>query len=84
MDPQFKVRHVHNFVEESDVVIWLGDLNYRLEMPRASVGFLISHNLEEVISQLICREHHEVYPTLKLRIKNTVFSLLSLFEWLDV
>ncbi|KAG0610138.1 hypothetical protein M758_7G041400 [Ceratodon purpureus] len=49
LEPQFKVRHVHNFVEESDVVIWLGDLNYRLEMPRASVGFLISHNLEEVL-----------------------------------
>ncbi|KAG0625174.1 hypothetical protein M758_2G033400 [Ceratodon purpureus] len=49
-EPQLKaVRHVHNFVEESDVVIWLGDLNYRVEMPRANVGFLISHNLEEVL-----------------------------------
>lgn len=54
--PKYKVRHVHNFVEESDVVIWLGDLNYRVEMPRSSVGFLISHNLEEVVSQTLLPE----------------------------
>ena len=51
LEPQVQVRsRVHNVVEESDVVIWLGDLNYRVEMPRACVESLISHNLEEVIS----------------------------------
>ena len=74
MEPRSKVRHVHNFVEQSDVVIWLGDLNYRLEMPRASVGFLISHNLEEVISELFLK-HHEVDPESKLQ-----FSLQNIFE----
>lgn len=46
--PHCKVRLAGNFVEDSDFVIWLGDLNYRVEMPRNSVGLLLSHNLEEV------------------------------------
>lgn len=38
-----------NVVEQSDVVIWLGDLNYRVEMPRSSVQTAIKNNrLEEV------------------------------------
>jgi hypothetical protein len=37
-----------NLVEESDVVVWLGDLNYRVELPRSSVHFLINHKLQEV------------------------------------
>jgi hypothetical protein len=47
-EPHCKVKLAGNFVEDSDFVIWLGDLNYRVEMPRDSVGLLISHNLEEV------------------------------------
>ncbi len=39
-----------NLVEESDVVVWLGDLNYRVELPRSSVHFLINHKLQEVKS----------------------------------
>lgn len=38
-----------NLVEESDVVVWLGDLNYRVELPRSSVQNLINHKLQEVI-----------------------------------
>ncbi|KAH9549832.1 hypothetical protein CY35_10G039900 [Sphagnum magellanicum] len=37
-----------NLVEESDVVVWLGDLNYRVELPRSSVHFLINHKLQEL------------------------------------
>jgi hypothetical protein len=37
-----------NLVEDSDVVVWLGDLNYRVELPRSSVHFLINHKLQEV------------------------------------
>jgi hypothetical protein len=47
-EPYCKLRVGSNFVEKTDVVIWLGDLNYRVELPRSSVGFLISHNLEKV------------------------------------
>ncbi|CAM6013911.1 unnamed protein product [Sphagnum balticum] len=39
-----------NLVEESDVVVWLGDLNYRVELPRSSVHFLINHKLQELWS----------------------------------
>jgi hypothetical protein len=48
-EPYCKLRVGSNFVEKTDVVIWLGDLNYRVELPRSSVGFLISHNLEKVL-----------------------------------
>ena len=38
-----------NVVEESDVVIWLGDLNYRVELPRSTVQTSIKNNrLQEV------------------------------------
>lgn len=38
-----------NIVEESDVVIWLGDLNYRIELPRSSVQTSVKLNmLQEV------------------------------------
>ncbi|KAJ7528736.1 hypothetical protein O6H91_15G016700 [Diphasiastrum complanatum] len=36
-------------VEKYDVVIWLGDLNYRVEGSRNSVGLLIKHNLEKFL-----------------------------------
>jgi len=36
-------------VEQSDVVIWLGDLNYRVELPKSSVQTAIKNNrLQEV------------------------------------
>ncbi|OAE26899.1 hypothetical protein AXG93_4762s1090 [Marchantia polymorpha subsp. ruderalis] len=38
-----------NFIEQADMIVWLGDLNYRVEMSRNSVSFLISHKLEEVL-----------------------------------
>ncbi|KAL2603068.1 hypothetical protein R1flu_003927 [Riccia fluitans] len=38
-----------SFIEQADMVVWLGDLNYRVEMNRNSVSFLINHKLEEVL-----------------------------------
>jgi hypothetical protein len=32
-------------VEESDVVVWLGDLNYRIELPRNLVQTSIKQNI---------------------------------------
>ena len=37
-----------NLVEDSDVVVWLGDLNYRLELPRCSVISMIKSKMQEV------------------------------------
>lgn len=34
-----------NMVEESDVVVWLGDLNYRIELPRNLVQTSIKQNI---------------------------------------
>ncbi|EFJ17200.1 hypothetical protein SELMODRAFT_421239 [Selaginella moellendorffii] len=38
-----------NAVEESDLVIWVGDLNYRVVGHRNSVGVLIKNNLEKLL-----------------------------------
>jgi len=44
-----------NVVEQSDVVIWLGDLNYRVELPRSSVLTAIKNNrLQEVRCCPLC------------------------------
>lgn len=45
---QQHLRSNSRFVEKADVVVWMGDLNYRVEMKRNSVAFLIRHKLEEV------------------------------------
>eukprot|EP00249_Psilotum_nudum_P005403 c18839_g2_i2 orf=361-1101(+) len=36
---------VKSLLEQSDVVVWLGDLNYRVEGNRSSVDYLITQNL---------------------------------------
>eukprot|EP01018_Ginkgo_biloba_P020250 Gb_31865 [translate_table: standard] len=36
-------------LQQSDLVIWLGDLNYRIEGNRKSVGFLINQNLQKLL-----------------------------------
>ncbi|GLJ06703.1 hypothetical protein SUGI_0045730 [Cryptomeria japonica] len=36
-------------VGQSDVVVWLGDLNYRIEGSRKSVSFLINQNLQKLL-----------------------------------
>jgi endonuclease/exonuclease/phosphatase family metal-dependent hydrolase len=37
-----------NLVEKSDVVVWLGDLNYRVELPRCAVQDLLKHKMQEL------------------------------------
>lgn len=36
-------------VEKCDVVVWLGDLNYRIERSRSSVGFLVNQNKQKLL-----------------------------------
>uniref|UniRef100_A0A0D6R359 Inositol polyphosphate-related phosphatase domain-containing protein n=1 Tax=Araucaria cunninghamii TaxID=56994 RepID=A0A0D6R359_ARACU len=40
-----------NSLERSDVVVWLGDLNYRIEGSRRLVGSLINENLQQLRAQ---------------------------------
>ncbi|KAH9326033.1 hypothetical protein KI387_006211 [Taxus chinensis] len=45
-------------VGQSDVVVWLGDLNYRIEGNRKSVSFLINQNHQKLLraKDQLCRE----------------------------
>jgi len=70
-EPYCKLRVGSNFVEKTDVVIWLGDLNYRVELPRSSVGFLISHNLEKVKLSL---NHYDLKRFLFTATKNIQYA----------
>ncbi|KAJ7211939.1 hypothetical protein O6H91_20G040100 [Diphasiastrum complanatum] len=38
-----------SIVEDSDLVVWFGDLNYRVEGSRSSVGLMVKHNLEKFL-----------------------------------
>ncbi|EFJ27277.1 hypothetical protein SELMODRAFT_172264 [Selaginella moellendorffii] len=38
-----------NFMDESDVVVWLGDLNYRIEGSRGLVKSFVKQNLEKLL-----------------------------------
>ncbi|CAM6097423.1 unnamed protein product [Calypogeia fissa] len=48
-EPHHEPHSNSRFVEKADVVVWMGDLNYRVEMNRNSVAFLIKHKLEEAL-----------------------------------
>lgn len=70
-----------NLVEKSDVVVWLGDLNYRVELPRCAVQDLLKHKMQEVILVWFWCISGRVYLTL-FKEGNTRNNMLLLLHFL--